>query len=220
MIDLLATSLPLKFVETLQEYTNAKARQAFNVPRDITPNAHQRLIGHARQDALQEAFRMAAVTCDVSIADFSPQRGMPSRFVADFGKFNLVAMKNKATKTTVEQACKALAMIANEKFSQGAEVVDLFTGSRIIEANKPLFAWSAVWKGSKVQASALPTWTGLCQVEATDERHVRAVGVGVGFGQLRAEILAAEAPKTAAKKKSKFTPRTVPSASVNEDDQG
>lgn len=219
MIDALASALPLEFVDTLHEYTNAKARQAFKVPKDITPSAPQRLIGHARQDALQEAFRLAAVANDIEVADFSPQKGMPSRFVVDFGSFNLVALKNRATRSSVELECKALAMIADERLSHGSEVVDLFTGSRIIQANKPLFAWSVVWSGSKSKSSALPTWTGITALEATSESHVVSKGIGIGYPQLRAAILAGEVAPEEAPKKPKFTPRVVSSDSVNEQDK-
>lgn len=216
MIDVLATHLPLAFVDRLDEYTQAKMRQAFNLPKEVTPKAWQRLIGHTRQDALQEAFRMAATSVGLAVADFSPQRGMPSRYVVDFGHFNLVAIKNQATSSTLGQECKALAMIADESLSSGSEVVDLFTGKRIIEANKPLYAWTAVWKGSPGKGYAQPTWAGFCAIEATSEKRIRSVGVGVGQAELRAAIIEKQTPAAATGKKRKFTPKVVASEEVKD----
>lgn len=214
MIDALASHLPLSFVDRLNEYTRAKAHQAFNLPKEVTPKARQRLIGHTRQDALQEAFRMAAASAGLSIADFSPQRGMPSRYVIDFGRFNLVVIKNLASKSTVGQQCKALAMIANTKLSGGAEVVDLLTGQRIIEINKPLYAWTAVWKSAPAKDHAQPTWTGFCEIEACGEKHIRSVGVGVDHAVIRAAIIERQATVSGKNKKPKFTPKVVPSEVV------
>lgn len=216
MIDILAPNLSLEFVDRLNEYTQAKARQAWNLPKEVTPKALQRLVGHTRQDALQEAFRMAAKSCGLTVADFSPQRGMPSRYVLDCGHFNLVAIKNQASKSTVGQECKALAMIANERLSGGSEVVDLFTGSRIIEANKPLFAWTAVWKSTPGKGHAQPTWAGFCQLEASGEKHIRSMGLGVAYADLRAAIIEKQAPAAEKEKKPKFMPKVAPSEEVKD----
>jgi len=209
MIDSLATKLPLEFLDRLAEYTEAKARQAYILPKEVTPKAWQRLIGHARQDAVQEAFRMAATAAGLSVSDFSPQRGMPSRYVLDFGEFNLVALKNQGGRSSINQECKALAMIADERLSGGSEVVDLFSGKRIIDANKPLYAWSAIWKGSPSKGFAQPTWTGFCALESSGTKSIRVHGTALGAADVRAAIIEQQTPAKKAGKSRKFTPRIV-----------
>ena len=66
--------------------------------------------------------------------------------------------------------------------------------------------------------SALPTWVGFCELEATGQRHVRTNGTGIDFQDIRAAVVdnSGESEKRTAKQK--FTPRAYPSEEVKGDE--